>query len=237
MNGPCAWLPLLVATTFPAAAETVFHVSPTGRDTNPGTTEQPFASLERARQAVRAAGTADARRVIAQAGSYPRETTFTLGPEDAGTAAAHVVWQAAPGATVRLLGARSLAPSAFSPVTNGAVLARLRPEAQGRVVEADLRALGVTNLPTFPRAYHGVPPGPELVFNDTRLVLARWPNEGWATIARIVEAGSRPCDGDQRRLPGSFEYSGDRPGTGLPWPPRMSIASCRAIPRRAGIGR
>ena len=38
--------------------------------------------------------------------------------------------------------------------------------ARGRVVEADLRALGVTNLPPFPVAYHGVPPGPELFFNE-----------------------------------------------------------------------
>jgi len=37
-------------------------------------------------------------------------------------------------------------------------------------------------------------------------------DRGWATIARIVESGSRPRDGDKRGLAGSFEYSGDRPG-------------------------
>jgi hypothetical protein len=43
------------------------------------------------------------------------------------------------------------------------------------------------------------------------MTLACWPNEGWATIARIVESGSRPRDGDKRGLTGSFEYAGDRP--------------------------
>jgi hypothetical protein len=50
-----------------------------------------------------------------------------------------------------------------------------------------------------------------LFFNESRMTLARWPNEGWATIARIVEPGSRPRDGDQRGLTGTLEYAGDRP--------------------------
>ena len=78
-------------------------------------------------------------------------------------------------------------------------------------MQVDLGALGITNLPPFPVAYHGVPPGPELFFNQERLNLARWPNEGWATIDRIIESGSRPRDGDQRGLTGVFEYGGDRP--------------------------
>jgi len=42
--------------------------------------------------------------------------------------------------------------------------------------------------------------------------LACWPNQGWATIARIVEPGSRPRDGDSAGKTGIFEYSGERPG-------------------------
>lgn len=43
----------LVASMRPAAAETVFHVAPTGSDLDPGTRRKAFATLERARQAVR----------------------------------------------------------------------------------------------------------------------------------------------------------------------------------------
>lgn len=201
----------LVAFTGSAAAETAYHVALTGSDLNPGTRRQPFATLERARQAVRIAGPGKGRRVIVHGGSYELPSTFTLGRLDSGTATHPVTWQAAPGESVRLVGGRSAPASAWKPVAEARVLARLDPVARGRVVEADLRALGVTNLPSFPVAYHGVPPGPELFFNQSRMILARWPNEGWATIVRIVEPGSRPRDGDKRGLTGSFEYAGDRP--------------------------
>ena len=187
----------------------------TGSDLNPGTRSKPFATLERARQAVRMAGSDKARTVIVHGGSYELRSTFTLGRLDSGTATRPVTWQAAPGESVRLIGGMSVPASAWQAVTDAPVLARLDPAARGRVMQVDLRALGVTNLPPFPVAYHGVPPGPELFFNESRMTLARWPNEGWATIARIVEPGSRPRDGDKRGLTGSFEYAatGQRAGS------------------------
>ena len=204
-------LAIVAARAIAAPSPTVFHVSPKGNDTNSGTRVQPFATLERARQAVRSAGPGKARQVVVHGGSYERRTTFTLGAEDSGMATAPVAWEAAPGETVRLVGGGSLPASAFRPVTDTSIVSRLDPAARGHVLQVDLRALGLAELPPFPVAYHGVPPGPEVFFNDRRLSLARWPNTGWATIARILEPGSRPRDGDRRGLAGSFEYSGDRP--------------------------
>jgi len=189
-------LATLVAFMGFAAAETVFHVALTGSDLNPGTRRKPFATLERARQAVRTAGSDKVRWVIVHGGSYELRSTFTLDRLDSGTAIHPVTWQAAPGESVSLVGGISVPAAAWQVVAEAPVLAQLDPVARGRVVEADFQALGVTNLPPFPVAYHGVPPGPELFFNNSRMTLARWPNEGWATIARIVESGSRPRDGD-----------------------------------------
>jgi hypothetical protein len=200
----CAW-------TAPTAADTVFHVSTTGNDSNSGALEKPFATLERARQAMRQAGPEKPRKVIVHGGSYERQTTFTLEKQDSGTTACPVAWEAARGETVQLVGGISLPPSAFKRISDKRILARLDPEARGHVMQCDLRAQGITHFPPFPVAYHGVPPGPELFFNENRMSLARWPNQGWAAIARIVEAGSRPRDGDKRGLAGSFEYAGDRP--------------------------
>ena len=56
-----------------AAGATVFHVSPAGRDTNPGTEARAFASISRAQQAVRrtiAAGLKDSVTVAIAAGTY-----------------------------------------------------------------------------------------------------------------------------------------------------------------------
>jgi hypothetical protein len=206
-----ALLTVLTAGEVSTAAETVFHVAPTGKDANPGTRRKPFATFGRAAKAVREAGPSQSRRVIVHAGTYECSSTFTLGSHDSGTSSRPVTWQAASGEAVRIIGGRALPASAWKPVTAPAVVVRLEPAARSHVMELDLTALGITNVAPFPVAYHGVPPGPELFFSSTRMTLARWPNDGWATIARIVEPGSRPRDGDKRGLRGSFEYSGDRP--------------------------
>ncbi len=215
-----ACLGALVLFVGSAVADTVFHVAPTGSDGNPGTRGKPFVSLERAREALRAVGPGKARKVVVHGGSYEIREPFILGPLDSGSSNRPVTWQAAPGETVRLVGGRSIPASAWKPVTDAPVLERLDPAGRGHVMAVDLRALGVTNFTAFPVAYHGVPPGPELFFNGQRMTLARWPNAGWATIARIVEPGSRPRDGDQRGLAGSFQYTGDRPAR---WRPAQGV--------------
>ena len=50
----CALVVLVLAGALPAEAATTLHVSPKGTDTNPGTAEKPFATLVRARDAIRA---------------------------------------------------------------------------------------------------------------------------------------------------------------------------------------
>ncbi len=164
----------LVAFVGAAAAETVFHVAPMGSDVNRGTRTQPFATLEHARQAVRMAGPGQVRRVVLHGGSYALRETFKLGTQDCGTSTRPVIWQAAPGELVTLVGGITVPASAWQAVAEASVLARLDPAVRGRVMEVDLWALGVTNLPPFPVAYHGVPPGPELFFNESRMILARW---------------------------------------------------------------
>ena len=208
---PQLCLVALIAFTGSVAAGTIFHVAPTGSDLGPGTRRKPFATLERARQAVRLAGADEARKVIVHGGSYELQSTLTLDRLDSGTATRPVTWQAAAGESIRLVGGRSVPASAWQVVADASVLTRLDSAVRGRVMAVDLRTLGVTNLPPFPVAYHGVPPGPELFFNGNRMTLAHWPNEGWATVAKIVEPGSRPREGDKRGLAGSFEYGGDRP--------------------------
>jgi hypothetical protein len=194
----------------PARADDTFHVATDGSDANSGTRRHPFRTFERAREAVRNAGQAKTRKVIVHKGAYEFPTTFSLGSQDSGTLKHPVVWEARKGEIVRLEGGRKLPPSAWRPVTDPALLQRLGPAARGKVLKADLKALGIST-PPFPTNYHGPPPGPELFCGDQRMKLACWPNQGWATIARIVDAGSRPRDGGQARRAGTFEYSGDRP--------------------------
>src|SRR5215831_15661418 len=77
-------------------AEAVFHVAPRGNDNNPGTGIAPYATFERARQAVRSAESNEVRRVVVHGGAYELRTTFTLGRPDSGSANQTVCWEAAP---------------------------------------------------------------------------------------------------------------------------------------------
>ncbi len=204
---------LAVASQGLAAAE--FYVSTAGNDANPGTKTQPFATLERARDEIRklkqTGPLAQPVTVLVHGGTYRIGTSLVLGSQDSGTEAAPIVWQAAAGEEVRLCGGVALPADAFQSVTDEKISARLDPAARGKVVQVDLRPIGVKELGSYPDSFRGAPAVPELFFNDERMTPARWPNEGWATIAKIVEAGSVPRDGDTSPRPGTFEYSGDRP--------------------------
>jgi len=82
-----------------AALGAEFHVSPAGSDTCPGTKDKPFATLAKARDAVRAAK-ATAREPVTvwlHAGTYYLPETLVLAAEDSGTKQAPVVYAAAPG--------------------------------------------------------------------------------------------------------------------------------------------
>src|SRR5262245_64755219 len=78
-----------------------FVVATTGSDDNPGTAEKPFATLARARDAVRklnAGGPPQATvTVLVRGGTYVLTETLVFGPEDSGTPQRRVVYAAYSG--------------------------------------------------------------------------------------------------------------------------------------------
>jgi hypothetical protein len=198
-------------------------VSTAGDDTWSGTlpepnadkTDGPVATLARARDAARALrqarGAGRAATVVVRGGIYPVRETVVLDAADSGAPDAPFVIMACPGETVQLIGGTEIPADAFGPVSDSSVRDRLDADIRGQVREAPLTALGITELGSFPVKFRGAPLAPELFFNDERMTLARWPDEGWTTIAKIIEKGSCPRNGDTSQNPGVFEYAGDRP--------------------------
>ena len=184
------------------------YVAPSGCDSWAGTKTKPLATLEKARDILRLMGKAGkiprgGVTVWVRGGSYERAKPFELSEEDSGTSHATITYRAVPGELVRLAGGRAV--TNFVPVTDPTILARLDEGARGRVLQADLRALGITD---FGNVKSG---GMELFFQDRPMTLARWPNQGFTVIAEVV--GGRPFDvrGTQGDLVGKFSYEGDRP--------------------------
>ena len=90
-----------------------FHVALSGSDAMPGTREAPFASLTRARDAVRAlkqrGPLSEPVQIIIHGGTYYLPETVVLVPQDSGTADAPVIYRAAEGERVVLSGGRRIA--------------------------------------------------------------------------------------------------------------------------------
>lgn len=114
-----------------------FYVAPDGDDSHPGTPDAPFATLPRARAAVRdvlATDPATDIRVTLHGGVYRLAETLVLGPQDSPAPGARVTWAAAPGESPVL--------SAACPVTEWRELADPPPglpePAHGKVYVADV---------------------------------------------------------------------------------------------------
>jgi hypothetical protein len=167
---------------------TTFFVAPSGDDSAAGGLSQPFRTLARARDAVRAlkprpdGGVA----IHLRAGVYTTAAaagaldvgcvaTLELGAEDSGTEDRPVVWRAHPGERVLISGGVAIPDAAFSP----------RPGHAG-VFQANLTALGLQDLGAIQEALtprqggpaNGSSPRarPELFFRGKPMTLARWPN-------------------------------------------------------------
>ena len=203
-----------------AAARSDFFVAPNGSDAHPGTKTKPFATLERARDAVRAlrhGGSFPGRGLTVvwlRDGNYFRTNSLELTAADSGTANAPITWRGYRGERPRLLGGRTL--TGFAPVADPAVIARFDEKARGHVVQLDLRALGITDFGEMKSRGFGrsATAHSELFFANRPMTLARWPNEGeFVKIAGYPEASGRKDEhgGRQGQLEAGFHYAGDRP--------------------------
>ncbi|TVS09305.1 MAG: right-handed parallel beta-helix repeat-containing protein [Planctomycetaceae bacterium] len=115
------WIVLVVMLLATPVAAADFFVAPAGDDTADGTRQAPFATLTRARDAVRARKAAgpltEPVRVIVQDGQYTLTEPLVLEPVDSGTADAPIVYQAAQGARPVFSGGQTI--GGWQPGENG----------------------------------------------------------------------------------------------------------------------
>jgi hypothetical protein len=223
MRTCCRWkiawplgLALIAVATFAGAAD--FYVAIGGNDAwtgklaEPGAdgTDGPFATLERARDAIRTlkkAGPLPGNGVTVEVGggTYERPQTFQLAAEDSGAKEAPVVYRARKGEEVRLVGGKVV--TGFQAVTDPKVLKRLDPAARGKVLQADLKRVGITDFGEVAASGKRL----ELFYNHQPMTVARWPNEGFARIVDVAEYDGHQIHGRKGSRIGKFIYEGDRP--------------------------
>lgn len=209
---------------------TTFYVSLAGNDNWSGTraepndarTDGPFASLARAREAIRdlkrTTGLPQSgMRVYLRGGVYSFSETFKLNAEDSGTGDAPVEWRAYPGETVSFVGRKAL--TGFGYITDPAILKRIQKPYHDKILVANLKAHGIDHYGEITQRGS---PGMELFFRSKRMTVARWPNSGWLLITDVPQTGDRLFnEGLERekrfdgvpvgRHYGRISYDGDRP--------------------------
>jgi Right handed beta helix region len=175
---------------------------------NAAETDGPFATLERARDAIRELKKESGLppggiTVELQDGAYERERPFELSANDSGRADAPIVYRGSDGADVRIVGGKRL--TGWTVPTEPSVRERLDESARGQVLQVNLSELGMTDYGHVNEA------GLELIFHDEPMMLARWPNDGFVQI--VDTAGGEPVDvrGTKGDKIGKFIYDGDRP--------------------------
>jgi hypothetical protein len=185
---------------------TEIFVSPSGDDTNAGTLAAPVRTLQHAQTLLRAQIARglpiEGITVWLRGGTYSLASTIELNGLDSGSATSPVVWRAYQDEAVRITGSRFLDPAGFTTTTNdSSIWNRLDPTAQGKVMQIDLRAAGVTDfgallLRGFGRSESAAL---ELIVNGKVQPLGRWPdadqnvapyNHGYMSITSASSANS-----------------------------------------------
>ena len=179
------------------------YVAPDGDDKNDGSLEKPFATLEKARDTVRALDKSgkDGITVAVKAGEY-RVSSLEFTAEDSGTEKCPVAYCAYGDGEVILNGGVTLKPGSFKPVADEAMLSRLSAEAKKTVLCADLKEYGLNAEgwgKIYPYGSHNTNTRYdgdwvgdlycELFVNDKRQVLARYPDSEYLYTGEVVDAG------------------------------------------------
>ena len=193
-----------------------YYVATDGDDNNNGTIDQPFATLERARQAVREYKANEAIPenglvVAVRGGVYQRNDTFTLTAEDSGEQSRPVWWGAYPGETVRITGAAHLESGWFGPVNaQDPNWGRLDTAVRSQIQVIDLSAHGITDYGILMRRGYSARynhSALEFFVNGIPMELARWPNRDHTDAVDLTADAN--VSGDIFGTSTMFTYMGD----------------------------
>ena len=208
---------LLLPFTSWSQKQVTYYVSVAGNDANPGRIDRPFATLQKARDAVRIQRKKDPAAsftILIRKGTYCFANSFVLDSLDAGTEAKPVTYSAYPNEKVHFSGGIRIPVKNAVAVTDPAIASRLLPEVRGKVLQVNLKALRIKNYGSIQPKGFGHPystSAMEVFCNSEPLKLARWPNDSLVPIGKVIDAGSIPRDGDYSNRGGTFHYNTQRP--------------------------
>lgn len=222
---------LLIVITFNAYAiessELNIFVCVSGNDSGNGTLENPFNSLEKARDHIRVLKSKMPLdfdvKVIMREGTYYFDKSFELTDRDSGTQDYPIVYTAYPDEEVIISGAKNVDISKAVEVKDKKILSKLPEESRGKVVEVNLKEQGIMGLGNIAQVSYGIghTPEPDLLWDGEIQTIARWPDADYAIAGTILYGGYRLFTDATRFQPRAddpgFIFKTDAPRAHL-WP-------------------
>ncbi len=145
-----------------------------------------------------------AHKIVVHKGVYEVNRTVGLNDKDNGLTIE--------GDHATLTGSVLIPPSAILKCSDSTILGRIiDPAARSKIRVVDLAALGVAQVdPIQPRGFPNAPHPEfnELFDHDQPMRLARWPNEGYASVETVIDPGS--AEQDQGKPRKAIFRAGDR---------------------------
>jgi hypothetical protein len=198
------------------------YLSPTGNDNNDGSKNKPFATLERARNAIREhkASTPDSLikniNVYLGDGVYEFDQTFRLKKEDAGSRNSKIVYKAIEEGKAVFSGGTGIETNSVKSIKESPIENIFKEELRDSIFFIDLKEQGIADYGKM--VQHGfsiaIKPAPmELFINDKSMHLARWPNDSMIHVLEVISGGSVPRSGDTGKEGGIFKYGPKQPST------------------------
>lgn len=180
------------------------YVDPDGDDSSPGTKAKPLASLEGARNAMRALkkdlGSPKAGVTVwIREGVYGFDSTLKFSSEDSGTHDAPITYHAWPGERVVFDATIPIPSGGFGLVESREDLARLCDAAKGEVMAASIEDPEIREA--LSRS------GSQISYNGRMAMRSRFPNVGFAHVDTIIEKGSVYAEGRTQGDPPQYDMA------------------------------
>ena len=175
---------------------------------NQDNTDGPFATLERARDAIRKLKETKKLPkgniiVEIQGGVYELPKAFELDSLDCGKDShSRIIYIGQKGNEVRLSGGKSL--TNWTLVSEKNVLEQFSPDVRDKIYQTDLSALSVSDFGS------PVGGGTELFFNDKPMRISRYPNNGFLKITGLLNEEPIESHGRKGDKVGKFKYEDQR---------------------------
>lgn len=194
----------------------IFYVSDTGSDRNPGTKEQPFATLKKSMdtvQMLKSEGTDKYITIFLREGVYYLEKGITIKAETEGTEKLSLTISAYNDEKVILSGCKNIPLDKIISIEDNETRAFFSADARDKIKQTNLKELGIYDYGELRNVGFATPYGTawgEIIVNNKPMHLARWPNSGMIPVDRVLEVGSVPRDNDFTGMGGVIGYDSTR---------------------------